>query len=536
MRSPGRCATRYTPLHGPPPLLIIVAILVGLGALTGAAPGHPSLVHPVHAPRDLAALDTQLAALRAVTLSGPDRPMSPKQAGAVLSAQFAAKVAALDDFERRTDPAPDLSARLRLSLLVRRAEALEDMHAALLSSWVPSYLTAVDQELYEWAVLEKAYPYLERAHEAASAASALAPQLTEADAFAEVLRARVLAHRSFRRLHPPRVPPTSAEREAADARKAEEAAREDTERAKRAALEQAMDASVRWLGAALDTAPACVPNQPRELAVMVLETWKTVVDERDLVMVADVLPFLQDSSADLRMAWACAPERPPDALTELDAALIRIAPNLPRREPSVCGYGRWSFEPKRPPSLVARTPGSPRSIPPPPTADLHAHAAFDAWLAAWRGALPTAAPRGLTGADIDTYDRHLEALTAAIADRDAATLLSGSEDGESGPLTLAALHLVGVEHRALVLALLGGDDVTPSAAHDGDWVRWALLDRRARLTVQMLRDLDAVDTLLDPLLALGRDRRSPTPDALAHALALQERSVALAERVFPVQH
>ena len=105
-------------------------------------------------------------------IDGPgDKKLPEKQVNKLLKDQLVAKAKALAEVDKTYTAIVGIGAgRTGLAALVRLGQAYEDMAEALQKSYVPSYLTEDQKELYRMALEDRAYPMIEKAVAAYSAA------------------------------------------------------------------------------------------------------------------------------------------------------------------------------------------------------------------------------------------------------------------------------------------------------------------------------------------------------------------------------
>jgi len=109
--------------------------------------------------------EPQFNAFMAMKIDGPgDKKLPQKQADKLLLEQLKAKTKAMAALEATyTNIISAGAGEWGLATLVRLGQAYENMSDSLLHSWVPSYLTADQAELYTMALQDKAYPQTEKA-------------------------------------------------------------------------------------------------------------------------------------------------------------------------------------------------------------------------------------------------------------------------------------------------------------------------------------------------------------------------------------
>ncbi len=116
--------------------------------------------------------EPQYQAYMAMKISGPgDKKLNQKQTDKLLTDQLVAKVKAMGEVEKTYTAIIGTGAgEWGLAALARLGTAYENLSESLKSSWIPTYLTADQKELYTMALEDKAYPQIEKAAAAYSAA------------------------------------------------------------------------------------------------------------------------------------------------------------------------------------------------------------------------------------------------------------------------------------------------------------------------------------------------------------------------------
>lgn len=133
---------------------------------------------------------TEAAALR---MDGPGaRSLPARKADALLQAQFAAKIRAVQELDRTyTDIIALGSTPWAIESLVRLGRASEDLSAAILASWVPTHLTESQRELYRMRLEDLAWAPRQRATEFYAAAADRGASLTYRSAATAFASARL---------------------------------------------------------------------------------------------------------------------------------------------------------------------------------------------------------------------------------------------------------------------------------------------------------------------------------------------------------
>ncbi|HCH62418.1 MAG TPA: hypothetical protein DFR83_06415, partial [Deltaproteobacteria bacterium] len=104
---------------------------------------------------------TQYMALK---ISGPGRKMSEKRTNTVLKDQLVSKAKALGEVEAKYIEIVKMGAgEWGLAALVQAGKAYEDMANSLVNSFIPSYLTEDQVDLYKMGLEDKAYVQTEKA-------------------------------------------------------------------------------------------------------------------------------------------------------------------------------------------------------------------------------------------------------------------------------------------------------------------------------------------------------------------------------------
>jgi len=116
--------------------------------------------------------DPQYQAYMAMKISGPgDKKLNQKQTDKLLTDQLVSKVKAMGEVEKTYAAIIGTGAgEWGLASLARLGSAYENLSESLEGSWIPTYLTADQKELYTMALQDKAYPQIEKAAAAYSAA------------------------------------------------------------------------------------------------------------------------------------------------------------------------------------------------------------------------------------------------------------------------------------------------------------------------------------------------------------------------------
>jgi tetratricopeptide (TPR) repeat protein len=116
--------------------------------------------------------EPQYQAYMAMKISGPgDKKLNQKQTDKLLTDQLVTKVKAMGEVEKTYAAIIGTGAgEWGLAALARLGSAYENLSESLEGSWIPTYLTADQKELYTMALQDKAYPQIEKAAAAYSAA------------------------------------------------------------------------------------------------------------------------------------------------------------------------------------------------------------------------------------------------------------------------------------------------------------------------------------------------------------------------------
>jgi tetratricopeptide (TPR) repeat protein len=124
--------------------------------------------------------EPEYSAYMALKVSGPgDKKLPQKQVDKMLLGQLKAKVAAFSALEATYNKIISSGAgKWGTASLVRLGSASEDLAATLLSSYIPTYLTEDQKEIYRMALEDKAYPATQKAATFYSAALAKAYELS----------------------------------------------------------------------------------------------------------------------------------------------------------------------------------------------------------------------------------------------------------------------------------------------------------------------------------------------------------------------
>jgi hypothetical protein len=109
--------------------------------------------------------EPQWQSYMAMKISGPgDKKLAQKQLDKLLKEQLVGKVKAMGDVEKTyTNIINTGAGEWGLAALVKLAQAYENLSESLKDSYIPSYLTADQKELYTMALEDKAYPQIEKA-------------------------------------------------------------------------------------------------------------------------------------------------------------------------------------------------------------------------------------------------------------------------------------------------------------------------------------------------------------------------------------
>jgi TolA-binding protein len=116
--------------------------------------------------------EPQYQAYMAMKVSGPgDKKLPQKQLDKLLTDQLVSKVKAMGEVEKTYSAIISTGAgEWGLASLARLGSAYENLSESLKNSYIPAYLTADQKELYTMALEDKAYPQIEKAAAAYSAA------------------------------------------------------------------------------------------------------------------------------------------------------------------------------------------------------------------------------------------------------------------------------------------------------------------------------------------------------------------------------
>ena len=116
--------------------------------------------------------EPEYAAYMAMKISGPgDKKLPQKQVDKMLKEQLVGKAKAITALEATYNKIIGAGAGAwGLASLVRMGRAYEDLASSLLNSYVPTYLTVDQAEIYKMALEDKAYPATQRAAAAYQAA------------------------------------------------------------------------------------------------------------------------------------------------------------------------------------------------------------------------------------------------------------------------------------------------------------------------------------------------------------------------------
>ncbi|MFZ5477147.1 MAG: tetratricopeptide repeat protein [Myxococcota bacterium] len=109
--------------------------------------------------------EPQWQSYMAMKIDGPgDKKLPQKQADKILKDQLVAKVKAMGEVEKTyTNIIGTGAGEWGLAALVKLAQAYENLSDSLKGSYVPTYLTADQKELYTMALEDKAFPQIEKA-------------------------------------------------------------------------------------------------------------------------------------------------------------------------------------------------------------------------------------------------------------------------------------------------------------------------------------------------------------------------------------
>lgn len=277
-------------------------------------------------PAGEAELQASVARFNRLTLDGPapGQVLSRKEEDQLLRGQLLAKGKALQEIEREAlrltadgDPANDVLA------VATVAEAYLGMAEAVENAAPPRYLTADQREFYQMVLRDKAYMLRTTAQgQVSQLERLLGPDLTEE----EELDLWLLRYRT----EPTRPPGTLARCVVPRAFTSERA------EARRKVLATST-ALVRHLSADLESFGGCLPAAEVELARMVLEQAQPVVEEQDVDLILEVMPFLDEAEQGLHAALPAAcgvhdhhrdlgdlPPRPCLSSPRRDAVLARL--------------------------------------------------------------------------------------------------------------------------------------------------------------------------------------------------------------------
>ncbi len=116
--------------------------------------------------------DPEYQAYMALKISGPgDKKMPEKQVNKILTDQLVTKVKAMGAVEKTYTAIIGTGAgEWGLASLARLGAAYENLSESLKGSWIPTYLTDDQKEIYVMTLEDKAYPQIEKAAAAYSAA------------------------------------------------------------------------------------------------------------------------------------------------------------------------------------------------------------------------------------------------------------------------------------------------------------------------------------------------------------------------------
>lgn len=109
--------------------------------------------------------EAQFQSFMAMKIDGPgDKKMRQKDADALLTRQLKDKLKALSELEATYVKIVETGAgEWGLASLTRLGQAYENMSESFLQSWIPSYLTEDQKEMYTMALQDRAYPQVDRA-------------------------------------------------------------------------------------------------------------------------------------------------------------------------------------------------------------------------------------------------------------------------------------------------------------------------------------------------------------------------------------
>ena len=108
--------------------------------------------------------DDTFTSYMGLKISGPSRSMSEKKTNTILKDQLVAKAKALGEVEAKYVEIVKMGAgEWGLAALVQAGKAYEDMSDSLTNSYIPSYLTEDQAELYKMGLEDKAYVQTEKA-------------------------------------------------------------------------------------------------------------------------------------------------------------------------------------------------------------------------------------------------------------------------------------------------------------------------------------------------------------------------------------
>ncbi len=244
-------------------------------------------------PAGAAELQARVERFDGLTLDGPapGQVLSREEEDQLLLGQLQVKAKALQEIEREAirliadgDPANDVLA------VATVAEAYLGMAEAIEDAASPRYLTADQREIYQMSQQDIAFKLRMVAQEQVSQLERLlGPDLTEE----EELDLWLLRYRT----EPTRPPSTLARCVVPYRSHRERKARETLERAR---------VSLDHLRVDLETWGGCLPAAELEPAQMVLEQAQPVVDEQDVGMILEVMPFLDEIEARLHEALPAA--------------------------------------------------------------------------------------------------------------------------------------------------------------------------------------------------------------------------------------
>ncbi len=336
----------------------------------------------------------------------------------------------------------------------------------------------------------------------------------------DVLRAWTLYRRAYGRWTSP--PPT----------RAEEAADEQRERDR-------MDSQITELRAAGATitllvaqAPSCIPGDFAQRAAFPADFLADQDVDREVLQI--VAEYVENTATDLREAWACTSALPPPELRQIESRARDIAFEYLTK----CGYGSLKDPPPPPVIWPAPTGWSP-----PVRAEWKGRpvsALTDLDSESWRlNNLVTRIAYSFGEVDGHPNATDIAAMTRAI---DQLELVYQTFEANAAPLVAdpttearARLQLARAREGAVFLLLATRENVrTFSDGQGTPYESWAQARFIEHITAVAEDELDRADDWLDPLLAIGVERRPATDAAtLSQAVALEWAVLADSRKIVP---